>query len=121
MYRHHRSPDPRPLILLSLLAMLLFAPGLAAAATAAPGEKTVASAQSPVDINRASLNELISLKGIGPALAGRIVAYRQEHGAFRRVEDLLEVKGIGPKLLARLKPHLKVSPQAAKGSTKGKK
>ncbi|MGD9789090.1 MAG: helix-hairpin-helix domain-containing protein [Phycisphaerales bacterium] len=57
-----------------------------------------------ININTASQSELELLPRIGPALAGRIVEYREEHGPFRRPEDLDRVKGIGAKTLERLLP-----------------
>ncbi|MBC7093246.1 helix-hairpin-helix domain-containing protein [Candidatus Bipolaricaulota bacterium] len=54
----------------------------------------------PLNVNRASAEELEKLPGIGPALAARIVAFREAHGPFRTVDDLLAVPGIGPKTLA---------------------
>ncbi len=56
-----------------------------------------------VNLNRASLEELQSLPGIGPALAGRIVESRGKEGWFRTPEDLLRVRGIGPAILARVR------------------
>jgi competence protein ComEA len=56
-----------------------------------------------IDINTASVAELIELPGIGPALAARIVAYRTEHGLFRTVDDLTAVKGIGPATIEGLR------------------
>lgn len=50
----------------------------------------------PVNINRATLDELATLPGIGPALAQRIIDYRIEHGPFASVESLERVSGIGP-------------------------
>ncbi|MDX1675866.1 MAG: helix-hairpin-helix domain-containing protein [Longimicrobiales bacterium] len=55
-----------------------------------------------LDINRASAEELITLPGIGPVLAARIVAYRDSVGRFDAVSTLVEVKGIGPATLARI-------------------
>ena len=51
--------------------------------------------EGPVNINTASVKELMSLKRIGPVLAERIVAYREENGPFRTKEDIKRVKGIG--------------------------
>jgi competence protein ComEA len=67
-----------------------------------------------VELNRASEAELETLPGIGPALAGRIVAWRQQHGAFARLEDLASVPGIGPALLERLAPLVTVSGRAVR-------
>jgi competence protein ComEA len=54
----------------------------------------------PVDLNRADVAALQSLRGIGPATAEAIVAFREQNGAFRSVDDLLDVPGIGPAKLA---------------------
>ena len=51
---------------------------------------------APIDVNRATLDDLISLPGIGPALAQRIIDYRSEHGPFQSVDELERVSGIGP-------------------------
>jgi|SRR6267378_5273913 len=59
-----------------------------------------------IDPNRASVAELIRLPGIGPSLAGRIVADRDQHGAFASPEALLRVRGIGPKTLDRIRGFL---------------
>ena len=63
---------------------------------------------SPLDINAAAAEELAALPGIGEVLAGRIVAYREEHGPFAAVEDLTEVSGIGEKKLAELEGRITV-------------
>jgi len=57
-------------------------------------------------LNTASLQDLQNLPGIGPELARRIVLYRQKIGVFTALEQLLDVKGIGPAKLARLKPYI---------------
>jgi len=62
-----------------------------------------------LDINRAVLNELTMLSGIGPVLAGRIIAYREEHGPFRSKEDITKVKGIGPKKYKSIQEHISIS------------
>ena len=64
--------------------------------------------RGPVDVNTADAEELQTLAGIGPALAQRIIAYRTEHGPFRRVEDLLEVKGIGEATLEKFRQEVTV-------------
>lgn len=50
----------------------------------------------PIDLNRATADELDALPGVGPATAAAIVAYREQHGPFGRVDDLAQVRGIGP-------------------------
>jgi competence protein ComEA len=61
-----------------------------------------------VDLNAADATALETLPGIGPALAQRILAWREEHGGFRSVEDLLEVSGIGDGRFAELRDRVRV-------------
>jgi competence protein ComEA len=55
-----------------------------------------------VRINTATLEEIDTLPGIGPALAERIIAYREANGTFASLDDLDQVEGIGPDLLAEI-------------------
>ena len=63
-----------------------------------------------LNLNTATPAELEALPGIGPALAKRIVEYREAHGPFATVDDLLAVSGIGPAKLAQLRPYVTVEP-----------
>ncbi|MCY3683442.1 MAG: helix-hairpin-helix domain-containing protein [Gemmatimonadetes bacterium] len=69
----------------------------------------VAPARELIDINSATAKEFERLPRIGPQIAGRIVIYREENGAFKRIDDITKVKGIGTKTLERLRPHLTMS------------
>jgi len=61
-----------------------------------------AFAATPVNVNKADAATLAhSLDGVGPTKAAAIVAYRDEHGPFKAVDDLSHVKGIGPATLER--------------------
>jgi len=57
-----------------------------------------------ININRAGLDELQQLPGIGPAYAERIVSWREENGEFTTVEQLLEIRGIGERRLEQIRP-----------------
>ena len=59
-----------------------------------------------LDLNTAAQEDLEALPGVGPVLAGRILAYRNQQGPFHRIDDLQKVSGIGPKNLEQIKPHL---------------
>ena len=59
-----------------------------------------------LDLNSATAADLDALPGIGPALAQRIIDYRQSHGPFKNIDDLEQVSGIGPKKLALIKPYV---------------
>ena len=63
---------------------------------------------APTNLNTASVQELQRLPRIGPALAERIVAYRQAHGPFRSPEQVTEVKGIGDKTLEKMRPWIRL-------------
>ncbi|SDR05075.1 competence protein ComEA [Curtobacterium sp. UNCCL20] len=66
------------------------------------------AAEAVVDLNTADQATLETLPGIGPGLAGRIIAWRDEHGRFAAVEDLLDVSGIGDGRFADLRDRVRV-------------
>jgi competence protein ComEA len=72
---------------------------------------SIASAES-VNINSADAQALASLKGVGPAKAAAIIAYRDANGPFSSVEELIEVRGIGEKTVEMNKQKLTVSDEA---------
>ena len=62
----------------------------------------------PGAVSNADATRLEELPGVGPVTAAKIVAWRDEHGRFSRVEELQEVDGIGPKTYAEIAPHVRV-------------
>ncbi len=63
---------------------------------------------SRININTATSQELQTLRGIGPALAQRIIEYRQTSGEFSTIDDLKNVKGIGAKTLEKIRDSIAV-------------
>ena len=74
----------------------------------APGKPGAGSASGTVNINTASASDLEKLPGIGPALAQRIVEYRDSHGPFASVDALTDVPGIGKAKLEALREQATV-------------
>lgn len=65
-------------------------------------------AESRVDINRAGVEELVRLPGIGETVAKRIIEYREKNGDFKKTEELMNVRGIGEKTYEKIEPMLTV-------------
>lgn len=61
-----------------------------------------------VNLNLASIEELMTLDGVGEATAGKIIAYREEHGSFASIDELKEVSGIGEKKFEAVKDAITV-------------
>lgn len=64
------------------------------------------AATGVVNINTAGSEQLQLLPRIGPALADRIIEFREEHGLFASADELVAVKGIGESSLAKLEPYV---------------
>ena len=112
----------RTLILSLILFLVAPASHLWAAGVSGNGATSPAADAMSImlDLNTASYDELVSVRGIGPALAARILDYRTARGSFTRVEELLEVEGIGAKSLTVLRKYFTLSPPPspeAKSST----
>jgi competence protein ComEA len=64
--------------------------------------------QQVVHLNKSTIDDLLTLKGIGHKKAQAILAYREKIGAFKSLDDLKKVKGIGEKVLMDNKERLKI-------------
>jgi competence protein ComEA len=87
--------------MLVLISVVLLGVGSTAFAQTA---STNASDEAQVNLNTATVEQLVELPGIGEAVAARIVAYREENGSFAKIEELMNVRGIGEKTFLRLRP-----------------
>jgi len=96
--RYNRAMPAHRAVVVLLVALLLLS-------TAAAAQKKPAQ---PININTAAADELTKLPGVGPATARAIIAYREKHGPFRRVEELLIVRGISRARLRVLRPYIRV-------------
>ncbi len=67
-----------------------------------------AGPQLSVNLNTASVRQLMALPGIGETLAGRIVAYREQNGPFLRIDQIMAVSGIGTGTYEKLRAHVHV-------------
>lgn len=83
-------------------------PGQVPALAQSSGQGAPAPPTGRLDLNTATQQQLESLPGVGPVMAGRIVAWRSEHGKFTTVEELREVGGIGPRKFADIAPKVQV-------------
>jgi competence protein ComEA len=61
-----------------------------------------------INLNKATVEELVQLKGIGQKYAERIVEFREKNGPFKKAEDLMNVPGIGQKILEKNKDRIVV-------------
>ena len=85
-----------------LVGLLLIAASLVAGSSAA-------SEAGVVNINTATVEQLMLLPRVGPSVAGRIVDFREQNGRFKKATDLLLVKGIGDKTFELIEPYVAVS------------
>ncbi len=73
------------------------------------------SRNTPLDLNRATADQLEALPGIGAVKAAAILAVRDTRGGFQSMEELEAVRGIGPALVAKLRPLVVVGTSKTKG------
>lgn len=61
-----------------------------------------------INLNEASVQELVTIKGIGQKYAEKIIEYRENNGKFEKIEDIMKVKGIGKKKFEKIKDIISV-------------
>ena len=102
---------------------------VAAAALTIAGSVEAAQPAGVVNVNTANADQLQLLPRVGPALAGRIIDFREANGPFRTVDEIVAVKGIGETSLEKLEPYIVTSgattlaekvrlPRSSNGSSK---
>lgn len=101
------SPDSLAVLIAAASTPTTDAPGSTEPASEAPGASAETEGRPRIDLNTATAAELQTLSGIGPSLAGRIIAHR-EATPFTSVEELTDVRGIGPKTLAAIRSQVVV-------------
>jgi len=101
-----KNISPKALIYALLTSMLFFTTNVMS--TEQKVTTHVEVTQKKVHLNKSTVDDLQTLKGIGLKKAQAIVAYRQQMGAFKSVSELINVKGIGAKTFNDIKGHLKI-------------
>jgi competence protein ComEA len=109
--KHNVAPTEEP----ASTEQDIFSPTLAPVAKklnkgtkAGHGNKITAESGEQIDLNTATAEQLERLPSVGPSMAERILAYRQQAGSFGKIEDLMQVTGIGPKKFAKIAPCVKL-------------
>lgn len=93
---------------LSLVALVALAAPVDAQGPASP--QTASPTVKMINLNTATAPELETLPGIGPAMATRILEYREKNGPFQKIEELMNIQGIGERVFLRLRPQITVTP-----------
>ena len=96
----HRLRAPVALLFLALLVSVNL-PALAAAESTAVDGK--------INLNTAASEQLQMLPRVGPALAKRILEFREKNGSFKSTDELMLVRGIGEKTFSLMKPYISIS------------
>lgn len=72
------------------------------------GATSLAELNERINVNEASYEDLVKIKGLGPAKAKAILSYIETHGDLVSLDELMEIRGIGKRLLAKLKLELRL-------------
>lgn len=100
--------------LLALVLAVLITPALALATPT--GQEPAAVQKTVINLNTATIDQLMTLPGIGQKTAERILEYRTKSGGFKKIEELMNVKGIGEKSFLKIKPLVSAPPKPDKAT-----
>ena len=101
-------------ILLALVLAMLTTPALTLASPQA--QEPAAVQKTTINLNTATVDQLMTLPGIGQKTAERILEYRTKSGGFKKIEELMNVKGIGEKSFLKIKPLVSAPPKPDKAT-----
>ena len=99
---------------LALVLAALITPALALASP--QGQEPAAVQKTTINLNTATIDQLMTLPGIGQKTAERILEYRTKSGGFKKIEELMNVKGIGEKSFLKIKPLVSAPPKPDKAT-----
>ena len=93
-----------------MIAAVMVALALGAGVAAAQGSSAAkTTAVEVVNLNTATVGQLETLPGIGPATAQRILEYRTKSGGFKKIEELMNIRGIGEASFLKIKPLVSIT------------
>jgi competence protein ComEA len=97
-------------VLVMVILVFAFSASLAFAQAASKADTGKATEQvaGKININKATSEQLMEIKGIGESYAKRIVEYREKNGPFKKIEDIMEVQGIGTKIFESIKDRITI-------------
>ena len=98
--------------ILAFAFAVLMAPAIALASPHA--QEAAAVQKATVNLNTATIDQLMTLPGIGQKTAERILEHRTKTGGFKKIEELMNVKGIGEKSFLKIKPLVSAPPKPDK-------
>lgn len=101
-----KNISPKALLCALLTSLLFFTTNVISAESNI--KTNIEVMQQSVHLNKSTIDDLVTLKGIGQKKAQAIVAYRKQIGGFKSVSELIQVKGIGEKILSDNKDRLKI-------------
>jgi competence protein ComEA len=99
---------------LALVLAVFMTPALMLASP--QGQEPAAVQKSTINLNTATVDQLMTLPGIGQKTAERILEYRTKSGGFKKIEELMNVKGIGEKSFLKIKPLVSAPPKPDKAT-----